>query len=87
MNTSKNFFVIDNFNTVPVELLKYCGDNYILYDASIDESIPKKLEENAIRYTKIPRTGHNISTYFRFFVEHYDNLPEVMVLKKKTFPL
>lgn len=41
MNTSKNFFVIDNFNTVPVELLKYCGDNYILYDASIDESIPK----------------------------------------------
>ena len=54
MNTSKNFFVIDNFNTVPVELLKYCGDNYILYDASIDESIPKKLEENAIRYTKIP---------------------------------
>lgn len=82
MNTSKNFFVIDNFNTVPVELLKYCGDNYILYDASIDESIPKKLEENAIRYTKIPRIGYNISTYFRFFVEHYDNLPEVMVLTK-----
>ena len=44
MNTSKNFFVIDNFNTVPVELLKYCGDSYILYDASIEEIIPKKLD-------------------------------------------
>lgn len=75
------FFVIDNFNTVPTEIISYCN-NYIVYDASTDDSIPEQLRDNGIFFKKIPRTGHNISTYFRFFIEFYDRLPSVMCLTK-----
>ncbi len=81
MKKTANFFVIDNFNTVPVELLQYCKD-YIIYDASTEQGISEELEKAGLRYKKIPRTGHNISTYFMFFYNNYDNLPEVMCLTK-----
>ena len=81
MKKTDTFFVIDNYNTVPTELLEYCK-SYKLYDASIDENIPKKLSEHGIEYEKIPRTGHNISTYFKFFADYYEMLPEWLCLTK-----
>lgn len=81
LEKTDTFFVIDNYNTVPAEILQYCKD-YIVYDASTDETIPKELENSGIKYKKIQRTGHNISTYFTYFVEHYDNLPDTMCLTK-----
>lgn len=81
MRKTDNFFVIDNFNTVPTELLQYCND-YIIYNASIQESIDKSLDAAGLKYVNIERTGHNISTYFRFFYEFYDELPEVICLTK-----
>lgn len=75
------FFVVDNFNTVPIDILKYCKD-YIVYDASVDESIPSQLEAAGVKFIKIKRTGHNITTYFRYFTENYDNLPDFMCLTK-----
>lgn len=40
------------------------------------------MKQEKINYRKIPRTGHNLSTYFRFFQEYYDDLPEYMLLTK-----
>lgn len=81
MKKTSTFFVIHNFNTVPTELLEYC-ENYIIYDASIEDGIEEQLKEKNLSYIKIPNTGHNLSTYFRFFQEYYDELPDVMCLTK-----
>lgn len=81
MKKTSTFFVIDNFNTIPTELLEYCED-YVIYDVSIKDGIEEQLKEKNLNYIKIPRTGHNLSTYFRFFQEYYDELPDVMCLTK-----
>jgi hypothetical protein len=76
-----NFFVIHNFNTVPSNLLEYCED-YVIYDCSTDNKIKDKLHAMNYNVIDIENTGHNITTYFSYFVDNYDNLPEVMCILK-----
>lgn len=81
MNKTKNFFVIHNFNTVPNELLELCED-YLIYDCSSDKVVKDKLHSMNLHIKDVENTGHNITSYFSFFDEYYDNLPEVMCLLK-----
>lgn len=81
MKKTDNFFVIHNYNTVPGNLLEYCKD-YIIYDASDDNTSRKEMDNLGIKYLPIENTGHNITSYFTFFAEHYDDLPETMCLLK-----
>jgi hypothetical protein len=81
MKKTKNFFIIDNFNTVPLELLEYCED-YLIYDASIKPEVTEELARLGLNFKKIARTGHNISTYFTYFDEYYEALPEALCLTK-----
>lgn len=81
MKKTDNFFLIHNFNTVPEELLSYCRD-YLVVDASTDERIPGLMEEKGIRFIQVENTGHNITTYFDFFGEQFDTLPQVMCICK-----
>lgn len=80
MDRTDNFFVIHNFNTVPENLIRYCND-YIVYDCS-DSSTKEELQRKGIKHIDVENTGHNITSYFSFFVDNYDNLPEVMCLLK-----
>lgn len=81
MNKTQNFFVIHNYNTVPVELLEYCRD-YVIYDASDDAKTKQEMTALGINYVSVENTGHNITSYFRYFAENYENLPEVVTLLK-----
>ena len=81
MVKTTNFFLIHNFNTIPENLLEYCND-YLIMDASNDESIVKSLNEKKLNTIHIPNTGHNITSYFNFFAEQYSNLPEIVCLCK-----
>lgn len=81
MEKSSNFFLIHNFNTVPDELLALCND-YLIYDCSTDENTKKNLHDRNLSVKDVDNTGHNITTYFSFFDEYYDNLPEVICLLK-----
>ena len=81
MQKTKNFFLIHNFNTVPTELIDMCED-YLIYDCSSQPEIKEKLHSMGLKVKDIPNTGHNITSYFSFFAENYDNLPEVMCLLK-----
>lgn len=81
MNKTKNFFVIHNFNTIPVELLELCED-YVIYDCSTNQEIKDKLHAMKLNVKDVENTGHNITSYFSFFDEYYDNLPEVICLLK-----
>ncbi|MDE7014448.1 MAG: hypothetical protein K2P19_07215, partial [Kineothrix sp.] len=76
-----NFFLIHNFNTVPEELLAYCKD-YLIVDASTEEGTVKALQEKGMRFVHVENTGHNITSYFSYFAEHYEELPEVICICK-----
>jgi hypothetical protein len=71
-------FVISNFNTDPAFYLTLC-DSYTIYDQSTDSSI-------ALRYAADPsfvrskHTGHNLSDYFSFILEHWDSLSEIQAV-------
>jgi hypothetical protein len=86
MNSAKKktdtFFIISNYNTDPAAYLEYCED-YHIYDQSTD---PKMVELLKSKYNDkisyVQNTGHNITDYFRFFIDRYDRLPERMMLAK-----
>lgn len=83
MNKAEAFFLIHNYNTVPDDLLAYCReDNYEIVDCSDDGRTPQILRDRGLRVTFVPNTGHNITTYFAWFAEHYDSLPELIMTGK-----
>lgn len=81
MLKTDNFFLIHNYNTVPEELLFYCKD-YLIVDASTDGSVTEELKKKGLHYIHIENTGHNITTYFDYFAQNYDRLPEVICICK-----
>lgn len=81
MKRTNNFFLIHNYNTVPEELLDLC-DNYIIYDCSTDSSVKEKLHSMGLKMKEVENTGHNITSYFSYIDENYDNLPEVICFLK-----
>jgi len=81
MKKTDTFFIISNYNTDPERYLEYCED-YHIYDQSPDLEIRKKLENKYKKISFVENTGHNISDYFRFFIDHYESLPRHMLLAK-----
>lgn len=83
MKQTDGFFLIHNYNTVPLDLLDYCGkEHYEIMDCSDDGETPAKLRALGLKVTSIPNTGHNITSYFSWFADHYEALPEVIFLLK-----
>ncbi|HBV82719.1 MAG TPA: DUF3431 domain-containing protein, partial [Lachnospiraceae bacterium] len=81
MKKTNNFFLIHNFNTIPTELIELCND-YMIYDCSDNQEIKTKLHQMNLPIKDVENTGHNITSYFSYFAEHYDSLPEVLCLLK-----
>lgn len=78
----ETFFVIHNYNTIPDELISMSKGNYEIIDCSDDGKTPQILKEKNYHVTFVPNTGHNITTYFNWFADHYDDLPAVCLLGK-----
>lgn len=84
MEKTNNYFVISNYNHDPRHLLEYCNFYVIC-----DQSAEKKYDDALIgtNFIKSKHTGHNISDYFYFFIERYDDLPEyIALIKGNIFP-
>lgn len=81
MEKSSNFFLIHNYNMIPEELLAYCRD-YLIIDASDDGKTTEELKKRGLHYQHCENTGHNITSYFSWFAERYEELPEVVCLCK-----
>jgi len=81
MNKTDTFFVISNFNTIPAQYLEYCY-NYIIYDQSNDSSVIDQLKSSNWNVSFVEHTGHNLSDYFRFIIDHYDSLPNFIMFLK-----
>ncbi len=76
-------YLIHNYHTVPADLLSY-GEPYVLYDASDDDGGQTRLRlgEAGIAYTPLANTGHNLTTWCRYFADQYEVLPEIILLLK-----
>lgn len=84
MQKTDNFFVISNHNYDPRHLLEYCQD-YIIYDQSGKQEYKEMLVGTKVVHAR--HSGHNISDYFTFFIEHYGDLPKTIALiKGNIFP-
>lgn len=81
MTKTDTFFIISNYNTDPEQYLNYCED-YHIYDQSQDNEIREKLKTKYTKISFVENTGHNISDYFRFFIDNYESLPQHMMLAK-----
>ncbi len=81
MKRTDSFFLIHNYNTVPSYLVEMCND-YLICDCSDQEGVKEELDRLKLNVKDIPNTGHNITSYFSYFDEMYDNLPEVICLLK-----
>lgn len=79
MKKTENYFVISNYNYDPRPLLGYCND-YVIYDQSSGQKWKDLLV--GANFVNSKHTGHNISDYFRFFIDNYENLPERIALVK-----
>jgi len=56
----------------------FCGDNYIVYSkGELNSWSPKN-------YESIPNVGYNIFSYFKYIVDHYEDLPEIVVFCKNN---
>lgn len=81
MKKNSTFFIISNYNTDPEQYLSYCED-YHIYDQSPDIEIRESLRRKYSKISFVQNTGHNISDYFRYFIDHYKSLPQYMMLAK-----
>ncbi len=81
MKKTDTFFIISNYNTDPEKYLQYCN-NYHIYDQSPDVVVREKLRKKYNKISFVENTGHNISDYFRYFIDHYECLPAHMMLAK-----
>jgi hypothetical protein len=66
---------------VPKELIEYCND-YLIIDCSDDGKTPDELKAAGYNFIHVENTGHNLTSYFHYFIDNYDNLPEHIALLK-----
>ena len=81
MKKTDTFFIISNYNTDPGKYLEYCKA-YHIYDQSSDIKIREQLKAKYTKISFVENTGHNISDYFRYFIDNYAHLPAHMMLVK-----
>lgn len=81
MKKTETFFIISNYNTDPEIYLDYCQD-YHIYDQSDIAGFREILQSKYTKISFVENSGHSITNYFRYFFDHYDSLPDYMMLLK-----
>lgn len=75
----KNLFVISNYNSDISWILDYT-DNYIIYDRSDTDEWIRSFDQSKV--SRVPNIGWDIYDKFTYIIDHYDNLPDVIILIK-----
>jgi hypothetical protein len=80
----QNFLVVSNYNNDIGWVADY-SDSYLVYDQSESPVYPKNLDLS--RVIKSPHLGHNIRDYCTYLYDHYEDLPDVVILASgNVFP-
>jgi hypothetical protein len=80
-----NFLVVSNYNWDLSWVPQYT-DNYVIYDRSDKGFVfPDNIDMKKV--IKSPNVGYNSYDYFRFIIDNYNNLPDVIIFAKgHAFP-
>lgn len=72
----KVFYVVSNYNN-PLDWLKEYTDDYLIYDRSDTDEFIKGLKA-----IKVPNIGWDIYDKLTYLIDHYDELPDIILLIK-----
>lgn len=75
----KTFLMVSNYNADISWILDYT-DNYIIYDRSDTDEWIKSFDISKV--IKVPNIGWDIYDKFTYIIDHYDNLPDTLILAK-----
>ena len=79
-----NFLVISQYNRDLSWVPEYT-DNYLIYDRGPEPSYPPTIDQTKVK--KAPNVGYNSYDYFTYIIDHYDDLPDVVIFAKAwTWP-
>lgn len=79
MKTKDNFIVISSYNN-RIDWITEYTDNYLVYEKSDSVVTSEKVAGNKI--IKTPNVGYNIYDYLTYIIDHYENLPNVVIFAK-----
>lgn len=80
----KNFLVISQYNRDLSWIPEY-ADNYLIYDRGTDHNYPAAIDKKKVIIS--PNVGYNSYDYFRYIIDNYDDLPDVVIFAKAwTWP-
>ena len=72
-----NFLVVSNYNN-DISWVSLYTSNYLIYDQSNTASHFSEIDQSKV--IPAPHMGHNIRDYCTYIIEHYDDLPDVVIL-------
>jgi hypothetical protein len=79
-----SFLVISQYNN-DLSWISALTSNYLIYDQSEKCDYPKGIDPQKIIRSK--HTGHNLSDYFSYIIDNYQNLPDIIMFTKgNVFP-
>jgi hypothetical protein len=76
-------FVVSNFNTDPSDLLDFAS-TFSLYDQSTDPAVRALVSERFPECQVVDNTGHSLSNYFRYLLDHWETMPSLLALLKSN---
>ncbi len=80
----ENFLVVSNYNN-DIRWVPQISEEYLICDQSEQNDFIEKVDQKKVLRTK--HTGHNLSDYFTFIIDNYDNLPKRTIFAKgNIFP-
>jgi len=79
MKLKDTFLMVSNYNADISWVLDYT-DDYLIYDRSDTDEWIKNFDPQKI--IKVPNIGWDLYDKFTFIIDHYENLPETMILTK-----
>lgn len=81
---TENFLVVSNYYNDLSWVPRY-ANHYVVYDQSNDLIYPPHLDQKKV--VKSDHLGHNIRDYCNFIIDHYDQLPDrILLCAGNVFP-
>lgn len=84
--TTDRHWVVSNYDFDPSEVVGCLDGTYEIFHQGDTGALPQKFHRDGV-WRPTLHSGHNLSDYFEFIVENYNNLPhEVGFVKGNIFP-
>lgn len=85
MNFDRHW-IVSTYNQDPTDVLNALDGSYEIFNQGEPDTVPAVLRKSG-QFRQTHHSGHNLSDYFQFILENYDDLPdEIGFAKGNLFP-